>query len=150
MWYRLATNAWPGVLIALEKLKHFASQYEWVGEVDWDKGTEAVYDTIRKGNAYMVDGYLVLTEVVCPWYSRDNLLQEWLVLKVQVGGNVTSVPKALLEIARERACKAVITADSSPVQLVAKAYQEAGYKPLTNSFFKVVPPWDSSDKPQPN
>lgn len=149
MWYRLATNAWPDVLVALTRLQAFAESYEWVGKVDWDKGTQIIFDTIKAGNAYMVDGYLVLTEVVCPWYTKDLLLQEWLVLKVQVGGNVTAVPKALEEIAKAHNCIAVISADSSPVQLVAAAYKEAGYKPLTNSFYKVTS-WDSSDKPPPS
>lgn len=148
MWYKLNNNAWPAVLLGLERLKAFASHYEWVGEVDWDKGTGEILDTIMRGDAYMVDGYLMLVNEVTPWYTREKILQEWLVIKLQQGGSVTNIPVALLEIAAKRNCRAVMSADSSPIQIVAQAYQGAGFKPLTNSFFKVVPPWDSSDKPQ--
>ena len=138
MWYRLNDSSWPLVLVALTRLRAFAESYDWVGTIDWDKGTAIVHETIMAGNAYMVDGYLVLTEVVCPWYTKDKLLQEWLVLKVESGGKVASIPPALETIAAANNCVAVISADSSPVQLVAAAYKEAGYKALTNSFYKVV------------
>ena len=128
------------VLAALLQLDKYAQAYPWVGSVDFDKGVRVVMDTIDAGNAYLVGGYLVLTDEIVPWYTTDKLLQEWLVIKVRPSPvQVSEVPGALLEIARARGCIGVITADSSPVQLVAKAYDAAGFSPLTTSFYKVLP-----------
>jgi len=82
---------------------------------------------------------LVLTAVVYPWYSTAPVLQEWLVLKLHSGGSVNSIPPALLAIAKERGCSVVITGDSSPISIVAEAYSQADFRPLTQSFYKEVP-----------
>ena len=128
------------VVAALQQLEKYAAAYPWVGTVDFDKGSMAVLSTIDAGNAYMVGGYLVLVDEIVPWYTNDKLLQEWLVIKVRPSPvQVSEIPGALILIAKARGCVGVITADSSPVQLVAKAYANAGFSPLTTSFYKVLP-----------
>lgn len=124
---------------ALVKLQKYAKAYSWTNEVDFDKACSAVGDFIGQGKAYVIDGYLVMIDVIQPWYSNDSVLQEWLVLKLYDGGSVDSVPPALLAIAKERGCKSVATADSSPISIVADAYTRAGFLPLTRSFTKEVP-----------
>lgn len=147
MMYRKANlqEDWSSVVTALTKLMSFAATYDWVGSIDWVKGTDAIAETIRSGHGYIVDGYLVLTDKVIPWYTKDVILQEWLVIKVYPGGNITSVPLALEAIAEEQGCKFIMSADSSPVNIVGRAYEEAGYLPLTHSFYKATT-WASSDK----
>jgi len=123
---------------ALRGLEQYAKQYSWTNTVDFDKAYLAIDLEIRAGKAYIVEGYLVMTEVVTPWYSTDKVLQEWLVLKLYKQGTVESVPEALLIIAKELGCKSVISADSSPVNIVGRAYEKAGWLPLTKSFTKGI------------
>lgn len=141
MTYRLVSILDEAFAIseALTKLHKYAKAYSWTNAIDFDKACQAVGYFSGQGNAYVVDGYLVMVDVVTPWYSNDNVLQEWLVLKLYDGGSVDSVPPALLAIAKERGCKSVITADSSPISIVADAYTRAGFLPLTRSFTKEVP-----------
>lgn len=137
--HKLKDHQWNYVVDALIRLKQYASQYPWVGNIDFDKACDSVYQTMCDGNAYVIDGYLVLVDVIKPWYTDDKILQEWLVIKLvhKEGQSVDSIPPALLKLAEERGCRAVITADSSPVSIVAGAYQRADFKPLTTSFYKV-------------
>lgn len=121
---------------ALLRLQKFSEAYEWAIGIDFNVGEEAIW-AARHG-AYVVDGYLVMTEVITPWYSTQKVLQEWLVLKLYEDGDINSVPAALQELAHLLDCRVVITADSSPVSIVAAAYEKAGYSSLTHSFYKKV------------
>lgn len=123
---------------ALRGLEQYAKQYSWTNSVDFEKAYLTVWAEVLAGKAYVVEGYLVMTDVVTPWYSTDKVLQEWLVLKLYKKGSIGSVPVALLAIAKELGCKSVISADSSPVNIVGRAYEKAGYTPLTRSFTKGI------------
>ena len=125
---------------ALLKLRDYARSYDWAVGIDYDIAYYNIQLACSKGYGYIVDGYLVMVDTVTPWYSDVPVLQEWLVLKIYdtTTGDIDSVPVALRQIAHERSCSLVITADSSPVSIVAKAYQRAGYSPLTQSFFTKV------------
>lgn len=123
---------------ALLKLYAYANKYEWANEISWIKANQAIRAFAKEGNAYVVDGYLVMVDTIEPWYSYDRVLQEWLVLKLYQGGSVDSVPPALLALAKERGCKTVMSADSSPLSIVSKAYEDAGFLPLTRSYFQKV------------
>lgn len=123
---------------ALRGLEQYAKQYEWTNSVDFEKAYQTVKVEVLAGKAYIVEGYLVMTDVLTPWYSTDKVLQEWLVLKLYKQGSIDSVPVALLAIAKELGCKSVISADSSPVNIVGRAYEKAGYTPLTRSFTKGI------------
>lgn len=141
--YRLANDidsADASIAEALLKLQEYAKAYDWAQDIDFLKALESVYETIAEGNAYIVDGLLVLVNEFSPWYSNTKVLQEWLVLRVypSIGDGVAEVPKALREIAKHRGCATLITADSSPISIVADAYKAAGFQPLTRSFFKKV------------
>ena len=124
---------------ALWELHSYAKQYNWALEVDFDAGSSAVADCVAEGNAYIVDGFLVLVAVFLPWYSKGRVLQEWLVLKLSEGGDINEVPYALERIAKERDCSLIITADSSPVSIMARTYLGNGFAPLTKSFYRRVP-----------
>lgn len=139
--YRLTAprDEWA-IAEALLKLKHYAEKYDWAVDVDYDIAFDNIIQACAAGKGYVVDGYLVMIDVVTPWYSQSPVLQEWLVLKIFDVPNywIDSVPVALRQIAQANNCAVIITADSSPVSIVAKAYQRAGYKPLTQSFFTKV------------
>jgi hypothetical protein len=123
---------------ALDNLQQYASYYPWALDVDFDKACQVVADCVAEGKAYIIDGYLVLIDKIVPWYSNTPVLQEWLVVKVYGEGSVSSIPPALLQIAEQLGCAGVMTADSSPVNIMASAYRKAGFEPLTQSFFKKV------------
>lgn len=128
----------PHIYKALRGLWRYAEQYQWTNEVSFEKACSAIDAYIEQGRAYVVGGYLVMTDVVTPWYSHDKVLQEWLVLKLYKQGAVKDIPEALLEIARRQGCRSVISGDSSPVNIMSRAYEEAGWAPLTKSYTKEV------------
>lgn len=137
---RLADKLDEGLIhAALRRLQAYASKYDWAVGVDYETAVTSIMAEVEAGNAYVVQGYLVLVATVYPWYAKLPVLQEWLVLRLHTGGRVAFVPPALLHIAKERGCSVVITGDSSPISIVADAYSNAGFKPLTKSFYKEVP-----------
>jgi len=140
MSYRLATlnDDTEVITNAVRKLQAYARNYVFINTIDFDTALANVLETVKIGAAYIIDGYLVLTEFIQPWYSEDWILQEWLVLKVRSGGSVDSIPPALKEIAAEHECRIILTADSSPVNIVAQAYEKAGFHKLTQSFCTKV------------
>jgi len=129
---------WPDIRQAILKLDHYSDDYDWAVGKDLDKACASIEGAIRNGNVLIVDGYMVCIETLIPWYSNAPVLQEWLVLKIADGGNVKSVPLALEEVAMGYGIKLIMSADSSPVNIVAGAYKEAAFKPLTTSFYKVI------------
>jgi hypothetical protein len=123
---------------ALLNLDRYSDKYDWAVGKDFGKACNSIADAIAAGNVAIVDGYLVCVDTVIPWYSNATVLQEWLVLKLEEGGNLASIPIALQEIAIGRGASLIMSADSSPVNIVAGAYKAAAFKPLTTSFYKVV------------
>ena len=124
---------------AMTKLEKFASVYPWCIAPNFDKALDTVFEAEEQGNAYVVEGYLVLVDKLMPGYSTEYVLQEWLVLKLYDNGDLNKIPLALEALAKLNNCRLVITADSSPVNIMAKAYNNAGFSPLTQSFYKRVP-----------
>ena len=127
---------YPTITRRLDAFQERAKSYGWTNSIDYEKGCMAILDFIDKGKGRIVDGYLVMFDVIEPWYSPDKVLQEWLVIKLYDGGSVDSIPPALSELAREFECKSIISADSSPIRIMEDAYKRAGFKVLTRSFTK--------------
>lgn len=123
---------------ALAELYEYSKQYDWAVKVNYDLAFVNVMDAIHLGCGYVADGYLIMVDTVTPWYTSNPVLQEWLVIKIEDGGHISAVPLAVKQIAIERGCSLAITADSSPVSIVASAYTDAGFKRLTQSFFTKV------------
>jgi hypothetical protein len=139
IWRQCDTHGdWAPVVDALIKLEAYAKEYKWAVGVDFSLATGAIYTAIKAGQGYIIDGYLVMLDEVKPWYSDEPILTEWLVMKLYPGGSVDSIPPALVQIAKQRGLKLVMTADSSPVNIVAGAYKRGGFSPLTTSFYKAV------------
>ena len=127
---------YPTITRRLDEFQQRAEAYGWTNAIDYEKGVAAILSFIDGGMGRIVDGYLVMVDVIEPWYSHDKVLQEWLVIKLYEGGTVDSIPLALSELAREFGCKSIISADSSPVSIMEDAYKRAGFKVLTRSFTK--------------
>ena len=137
MYRPVTDNDTPHIVAAIKKLDAYAKSYLWVGNVDYDKVYQTIDDVIAAGKAFVVSGYLVLVDVISPWYTSDLILEEWLVLKLYAGGSVDHIPSALEELRVLFNCSAVVSGDSSPVNIMAGAYKRAGYLPLTTSFYKA-------------
>lgn len=118
----------------LRLMEQRAATYPFVVTTSLRKAAVSIEHAIITHNAYVIDGYLVLTDVIKPWYSEDAILQEWYVMRLYKGGTVASIPPALKQIAKDLGCAIIMTADSSPVQIVAAAYEAAGFTKLTQSY----------------
>lgn len=123
---------------ALLRLHEYSKKYKFAVGVDYTSAEASVLHEIDAGCAYVIDGYLVLLSKTVPWYATEPILQEWLVLKLYGGGDINNVPAGILQLAKELGCAVAITADSSPVNIMADAYNKAGFSPLTRSFYKEV------------
>jgi len=139
LWRHAKAADLPAITKALQAMEARAAKYPFVVTTSLRKAIASVEAAVFSHHAYVIDGYLVLIDIVTPWYSDDAILQEWYVMKLYPGGSVDSIPPALLEIARDLGCGIVMTADSSPVQIVAAAYEQAGFHKLTQSYCLKVP-----------
>lgn len=137
-WRFAEVSDGDAIRFACRKLERYAERYDWAIKQDYIKGLAAVMDAVRHRQALVIDGYLVLICEVVPWYSNAKCLQEWLVMDLNMTGVIESVPLGLEAFARAHNFDMVITADSSPVNIVAGAYRGAAFKPLTSSFYKVL------------
>lgn len=140
--YRLANLTFDAVAVeaALKKFQSLGATFGHVKTMSFERAMQQVTTAIANRDAYIIDGYLVMVDEVQPWYTEDKFLQEWLVVKVYrpINQSISSIPAALEKIAVERGCIGIISADTAPAQLVAQAYKDAGFKPLTTSFYKVL------------
>lgn len=123
--------------IALRKLENFAASYDWVTAPDFDRALSALLD-MGKTQAYYIYGYLVMAEVIQPWYSKDLLLTEWLVLKLYPGGDINAVPTGLRAIAKDNNCVGVLCNDSTGINIMGNVYAAAGADPLTRAYFMEI------------
>lgn len=124
---------------ACERLIQFATVYNWAKGVSPEKAQSSLADWVAEGKVYIIDGYAVFIDVVTPWYSTLPYLEEWLTLRLYLGGSTASIPPALTEVAKQLGCVSVIGGDSSPVQLMTIAYEGAQWQPLTKMFYKDIP-----------
>lgn len=137
--YRLATQQdFPALEVALTRLSAYAASYEWATGKCAVTANANLRAEIHRNHGYIVGGYLVMVDAYQPWYSKDYVLQEWLVMRLYEPTGTEAIPAALLQIAKEHNCVAVISGDSSPVNIMAGTYKQAGWFPLTSSFYKRV------------
>jgi len=99
----------------------------------------SLLDAITARRCLYIDGYMVFFDIITPWYGGEPLLQEWFTIKVaNEDTQLTLVVAQLHAYARGRGCRAVLGGDSSPVSLMASAYEAEGFTPLTKQYFKEV------------
>lgn len=133
------------IVEALYRFASRGSEYPSLNKPDFEKGMVEIWNRVDAGDAYVVDGYLVIVKVVTPWYTQESVLSELLVCKLYKG-DITQVPKALEQLARDRGCVSVVCSDSSSHKSLAGAYQAAGFIPLPTPFYKDTPCAESSTK----
>lgn len=127
---------WPAIECTMRRQARRIGKRDWAAGSNIEKAVTAVKAACEDGAGYMVDGYLVLVDVVSPWHSDNLVLHEWLVLKVYPGGSISSVPKALIELSKEYGCYGIACGDTSVRATLAAAYAEAGFTPLGKTLFR--------------
>lgn len=135
---RLATlDDVPTIRKALAAFKARVSPDSFIGVIDLDKAMLGLAAEIQEGNGYIVQDFLVMVDVLTPWYSHDKVLREWFTLKLRfrASGHPALAP-SLVAIGQQRGCSLVITGDTS--NSLARWWLAGEMYPLTQSFFKKV------------
>lgn len=110
----------------------------WHRHIDIFKCMEAVV----KGEVNSVvveDTYLLLYHFGTPWYSKDVMLEEQLVLKIhEGGGRFSDIPRALEGLAKHHGAVGVFTgtALASSNRALSRLYQREGFTPEAVALYK--------------
>ena len=109
----------------------------FVVEADLDTAYNSLCYEISKGNGYIVQDFLVMANVITPWYSLDTVLQEWFTmsLKANPQGADRIVP-FLEELAKQKKSSMIMTGDAS--KLLSPLWLSCGMLPCGKSFYKRV------------
>jgi hypothetical protein len=96
-------------------------------------------DAIISYKCLYIKGYLVFIDEVKPWYGGSPVLQEWFTIRVEdTQYPLSSAVVDLQTWAIDEGYNVILGADSSPTELMAKAYEANGFTPLTKQYFKEV------------
>ena len=96
-------------------------------------------DAITSYKCLYIHGYLVFIDEVKPWYGGSSVLQEWFTIRVEdTQYPISSAVVDLQTWAIDEGYNVILGADSSPTELMAKAYEANGFTPLTKQYFKEV------------
>lgn len=112
------------------------SNKQWVHHIDFNKVIEYIADA---EDAYIVEEkFLVLYDIVTPWFTSSRWLAEKLVLSLATGGDFTNVTDFLEE--RARAEDAVLIGVGTSLAIsdraLARCYSQRGFKGEVQSLFK--------------
>jgi hypothetical protein len=90
----------------------------------------------RNNRAYMVDGYLVVFDLMSPWHSEVTLLIEEFVLRVYPTSHSPSVVPEFLDAMRVMHNAAYIVSGDGQVGAMSKHYLAAGYRKIGEQYMK--------------
>lgn len=118
------------------------STKKWVEEVD----LPTAYSRIISGEyqAFLVeDTYLILADVVTPWYTKPDTLtlSEMLVLRVYDGpGKFKDIPRALSLLAGVVGAGAIVvgTALANNSRALQRMYMREGFQPSAVELYKLI------------
>jgi hypothetical protein len=101
-----------------------------------DKAKASLMEAARRNRAYMVDGYLVVFDLMSPWHSDITILIEEFVLRVYPTSQPPSVIPEFLEAARALHNAAYIVSGDGQVGAMSKHYLAAGYRKIGEQYMK--------------
>lgn len=143
---RLATKLdLPALLAALtffadqvkKQPEHYSFAKGYNLEFAYDQLKQSINAPLKSELVFYIDGYIVFTSTIVPWYGGQAFLQEWFTIKVGPSLNGTlGVVQQLEAYAQGVGLRGVLGGDSSPVSIMAKAYEQSGFTPLTKVYFK--------------
>ena len=130
------------IVKALQQLYQFSHNYGWVSKPDLASGIRYVLDKVEDGNAFVGHGYLLLVSEFEPWYGKERILQEDLVLRLpdQPSYNLGSIPYFITALAKARECDLVLVGNSYTTNGMSKLYQSRrhGFTKCSEIFYKEL------------
>ena len=127
----------PGILEALTDLWK-RSPAQKMKYIDPKKSTSYVIEAITEGRVRILHGCIVMYDTGSDWCSSQVVLFEQLVLAYEEGYDASKVPEALLGIAKEQGCSAVLSGDTQ-IGAMSKHYLAAGFSSIGQQFYRSVP-----------
>ena len=133
----------PNLMKALVKFaKQVEAQpehYAFANGFDLATAYENLKDAITSYKCLYINGYLVFIDDVKPWYGGPTVLQEWFTIRVEdTQYPLSSAVVDLQAWAIDEGYTVILGADSSPTEIMAKAYEANGFTPLTKQYFKEI------------
>lgn len=129
----------PRDLPAIEKALRWLQEHSGapqMGLSDLPTAMTYIRQAAEDGHANMVGPYLLLTAVGCPWYMKDPILIEDLVLKVHAGpANINEVVAALEQLRERFQCVAAVVGDTQSGRMVP-VYTSHGFKLMGQQLIK--------------
>lgn len=101
-----------------------------------EKAKASLMEAARRNRAYMVDGYLVVFDLMSPWHSDITILIEEFVLRVQATNQPPSVIPEFLDAMRVMHRAAYIVSGDGQVGAMSQHYLAAGYRKIGEQFMK--------------
>lgn len=92
---------------------------------------------LEEGRVYEIHGCAVMIDIGADWYSLADFLFEKFVLAIHEDARPDLVPAALVQLARDRGCVAVVSGDMV-AGLMNRHYTAAGFKPDGTNFYTEV------------
>lgn len=130
------------VVKALQQLMEFSPNYGWAVTPNLADGVRHILHKVEEGNAFIGHGYLLLVNEFEPWYGRDKVLSEELVLRLpdQPTYNLRPIPYFIEALAKVRGCNIVLAGNSYTSNKLSRIYQSRnhGFKPCSEIFYKVI------------
>ncbi len=113
-----------------------APQMKWV---DIDIACRYILEAGKSGRAWIYDGYMVLFDIGCDWYSDKPYLIEQLVLRLHESEHgVASAIALLKQMASLNGCVAVAAGDTQVIGYMTEKYKEAGFSVIGTQLYMEV------------
>ena len=108
----------------------------WMKYTDEDSARCGLYEHMQYGKAVMVDGYFVMFDIGRPWHSKDQILFEELIIRVEPTSSPVAVAIAALdELKVKHNCKIIVASDTQ-IGYMVPHYQAAGFKTIGTQLMK--------------
>lgn len=116
----------------LRKMRSWPGHKTWFNFIDIDTCLASIYES---DNAYIVDdAFLVVFDVITPWYAKDvTFLEEVIILRLVPGGDFKNVASFLERKREEAGAKLVCvgTALARTDAALASVYHKLGFRTET-------------------
>jgi hypothetical protein len=98
----------------------------------------SIRNAMHEGNAWIIQGYLIVVDVGRVWYSGERFLIEQIILRIEkTGTQVQAAIGALDQLADHYKCNAIAVGDTQ-IGHMTPLYQDHGYVTLGTQLFKEI------------
>lgn len=115
-----------------------AGQYPMPVQPDIEGALEHIRHRAEEGNVYVGHGALLIVSEFTPWFGKERVLQEELILKLDEGQPVflRAVIGFLARLATYREVDYCLAGNTSPDPRLSVLYKGAGFRHVTDIFYK--------------